>query len=86
MDLVVGVAIGVLALVFVCSLAALIAICRQRRRLQQEEADRKPILRYSGEHLDIITSNSLEPDFGDVLQLSPNIGMFCIFINSLKML
>jgi hypothetical protein len=74
MDLVVAVAYGVLALVFVCSLVALVVICKQRRHLRQEEADRKPILKYSRENLDVITTYNGDSDLDDVLQLSPNIG------------
>lgn len=76
MDLVVAVAIGVLAVVFLSSLAALILICRHRCT---QELDQKPILKYwkdqnAAEASNRSTASLSDVEMDDVLQLSPNIG------------
>lgn len=75
MDLVVAVAIGVLAVVFLGSLTALILICRHRCN---QESDQKPILKYwkdqSIAEANRSSSSLSDVEMDDVLQLSPNIG------------
>ncbi|CDW54916.1 transmembrane protein 98 [Trichuris trichiura] len=79
MELVVAVAIGILAIIFSGSVIALFLICRHRFCLQQ--LDEKPILKYSKEEHNTAApsssaqcnQNAAESDLDDMLQLSPNI-------------
>jgi hypothetical protein len=82
MDIVVIVALGVLLVIFIGSLVALIVICRQRTRMDLE---RRPMLKYSRQHLDHLLT-AADGDDVALTELGPHIGKWkCVNLCSIHL-